>query len=61
MEWLCSAVNKDICNFLVAEDDHDVLDLILYLYAGMDLRGCVNIHFIEDKPPDDRGNIMLMF
>lgn len=60
-EWLCSAVEKEVCDFFDLEDDHDVLDLVLYPYMGMDWRGCVNIHFTKDEPRDDRGNIISMF
>ena len=42
-EWPCSAVGKDVCDMLSSEDDLDVLDLVLYPYAGMDWRGCANI------------------
>ena len=43
LEWLCSAVDKDVCDFLASEDERDVLDLVLYPYAGMDWSGCMNI------------------
>ena len=56
LEWLCSAINKDICDFMALEDD-----LVLYLYVGMDWRGCANIQFNGDEPFDDRGNIIVMF
>ena len=39
----CSAVGKDVCDLLDSKDDSDFLDLVLYLYAGMDWRGCANI------------------
>ena len=61
LEWLCSVVDKDNCDFLASKDDHDVLDLVLYPYVGMDQRGYMNIQFTEDQPPDDRGNIIVMF
>ena len=28
-EWLCSAFDKDVCELLTLEDDHDVLDILL--------------------------------
>ena len=31
LEWMCSVVDKDICDLLAIEDDHDVLGLVLYL------------------------------
>ena len=61
LEWLCSAVGKYVCDLLASKDNHDVLYLVLYPYAGMDQRGCVNIQCTWDEPPDDRGNIILMF
>jgi hypothetical protein len=39
----------------------DIFDLVQYPYAGMDWRGFVNIHFTKDEPPDDKGNIIVMF
>lgn len=60
-EWSCSVVEKGICELLASIDERDVVDLVLYLYAKMDWRGCMNIHFTEDKPPNDRGNIIVMF
>ena len=30
-------------------------------YAGLDWRGCASIHFIDDEPLDDRGNITILF
>ena len=59
--WPCSVVVKGICDFLALEDDRDVLNLVLYPYAGMDSIGCENIQFTEDEPPDDRGNIIFKF
>ena len=56
-----STVGKDVCNLLASEDEHDFVDLVLYPYVGMNWRGCVNIYFTEDEPPDDRGNIIVMF
>ena len=61
LRWSCSAVSKDVYDLLALEDDCDVLILVLYPYVGMNWRGCENIQFTKDKPPDDRGNIILMF
>jgi hypothetical protein len=61
LEWSCSAVGKYVCNLLALEDDQDFLDLVLYPYIGMDWRGCAKLKFTKDEPPDDRGNIILMF
>ena len=30
-------------------------------YVGLDWRGCANILFTDDEPPDDRGNITALF
>ena len=30
-------------------------------YAGLDWRGCANILFTADEPPNDRGNIIVLF
>jgi hypothetical protein len=30
-------------------------------YVGLDWRGCLNILFTPDDPPDDRGNISILF
>ena len=52
---------------------HDALDLLasfhgLYpvimvscSYVRLDWRGCPNILFTYDEPPDDRGNITVLF
>ena len=50
---------------------HDALDLLSNVdelhpfimvpcpYAGLDWRGCANILFKDDEPPDNRGNIIV--
>ena len=52
---------------------HDSLDLLASVdrlhpfimvpcpYVGLDWRGCPNILFTDDEPPDDRGNIIVLF
>ena len=52
---------------------HDALDLLASVdglhpfilvpcpYAGLDWRGCPNILFIDDEPPNDRGSITVLF
>ena len=30
-------------------------------YARLDWQGCANILFIDDEPPDDKGNIIVLF
>ena len=61
LEWPCSVVKKDIYDLLDSKDECDFLDLVLYLYVGMDWRGCVNIQFTKDEPPNGRGVIIVMF
>ena len=53
----------------LARMSHDPLDLLASVdglhpfimgpcpYVGLDWRGCPNILFIADEPPNDRGNI----
>ena len=48
-EWPCSLVGKEIYDFLEGVDDL-VVELVLFLYVGMDWRGCVNINFTKDTP-----------
>ena len=60
-EWPCIPVDKEICDLLDGVEDPILLELVLYPYVGMDWRGCENIHFTEDEPLDDRGNIIFIF
>ena len=60
-ELLCGVDDKDVCDLLAEEDEHDVLDFVLYPYAGIYWRGFENIQFTKDEPPDDRGNIIVIF
>ena len=46
---------------LFSSEENPVLDIEEYLYAGMDWKGCPNIQFIVEEPPDERGNIIIMF
>ena len=57
----------------LARISHDLLDLLANVgglhpfimvpcpYARLDWRGCPNILFTPDEPPDDRGNITVLF
>ena len=60
LEWPCSLVGKEICDFL-AGVDNPILELVLYPYVGMHWRECANIHFTKDETLDDRGNIIFTF
>jgi hypothetical protein len=42
LEFPISLVGRDVCDLLASEDNH-VLDIVQYLYVGMDWRGCPNI------------------
>jgi hypothetical protein len=53
-------VGKEIYDFLEGVDDL-VVELVLFLYVGMDWRGCVNINFTKGKPGDDKDNIISIF
>ena len=56
-----------------ARISHDALELLSNVdelhrfimvpcpYARLDWRGCANILFTDDEPPDDRGNITIFF
>ena len=58
---------------LLARISHDALELLASVdklypfimvpcpYAGLDWRGCANILFTDDEPPNDRGNITVLF
>jgi hypothetical protein len=54
------SIDREICDFL-AQEENFVLNVVQYPYVGMDWRGCPNILFTTDEPPDDRGNIIIMF
>lgn len=54
-------VDKEVYDLLDGVEHPITLELVLYLYVGMDWRGCANIHFTKDEPTNDRGNIMFIF
>jgi hypothetical protein len=60
LKFPISPVSRDVCDLLASEDNH-VLDIVQYLYVGMDWRQCPNIGFIVAEPPKERGNIIIMF
>ena len=45
---------------LANEDDH-ALDMLPYPYVNLNLRGFPNTFFTLDEPPNERGNINVMF
>jgi hypothetical protein len=60
LEFPITPVGRDVCD-LLAREDNPVLDIVQYPYMGMDWRGCPNILFTTVEPPDERGNIIIMF
>ena len=50
----------DALELLASVDEHPFI-LVPCPYASLDWRGCANILFIVDEPPDDRGNISVFF
>ena len=48
-----SRITLDVLEMLVSEDDH-TLEMVPYPYDDMDWRGCTNILFTPDEPPDER-------
>ena len=53
-------ISHDALEFLVSVDEHPFF-MVLCPYANLDLRGCANILFTDDKLQDDRGNIIFLF
>ena len=71
--WGHMMPKRDETLFL-ARISHDALDLLASVYdqlhhfimvpcpyARLYWRGCANILFTDDEPPDDRGNIIILF
>jgi hypothetical protein len=58
--WSCTLIDREIYDFL-GQEENFVLNVVQYLYVGMDWRGRPNILFTTDEPLDDRGNIFIMF
>ena len=46
---------------LLASVDENLFIMVPCPYAGLDWRGCANILFTANEPPDDRGNITVLF
>ena len=59
LEFL-SRINSKVLEIISSEDD-DTMNVMEYPYVDMDQRGFVNILFTQDYPPNDRGNISVMF
>ena len=53
-------ISDDALELLASVDEHPFI-LVPCPYVGLDWRGCANILFKADEPPDDRGNITVLF
>ena len=55
-----SRISNVALELLASVDEHPFI-MVPYPYAGLDWRGCANILFTADEPPDDRGNIIVLY
>ena len=53
-------ISNDSLELLSSVDEHTFI-LVPCPYAGLHWQGCANILFTADEPPDDRGNITILF
>jgi len=53
-------IAPDALELLGSAADH-MFAMVLCSYVGLDWRGCPNILFTVDEPPNDRGNIRFLF
>ena len=51
----------DALDLLVSVDEFCPFIMVPCPYVGLDWRGSTNILFTDDEPPDDRGNITILF
>ena len=54
-------ISHDALDLLASVDELNPFIMVPCPYAGLDWLGCANILFIADEPPDDRGNITVLF
>ena len=54
-------ISHDSLDLLASVDGLHPFILVPCPYVGLDLRGCSNILFTAYEPPDDRGNIIVLF
>ena len=54
-------ISRDSLQLLANVDGLHPFILVPCPYASLDWRGCPNILFTADEPPDDRGNIIVLF
>ena len=57
---LPARISDNALEFLASVDENPFI-MVPCPYAGLDWRGCANILFTTDEPPDDRGNITVLF
>ena len=54
-------ISHDALELLSSVDELHPFIMVPYPYARLDWQGCANILFTDDEPPDDRGNITILF
>ena len=54
-------ISHDALELLASVDEMHPFIMVSCPYDGLDWRGCANILFTNDEPPDDRGNITFLF
>ena len=54
-------ISHDSLDLLASVDGLHPFILVPCPYASLDWQGCPNILFRADEPPDDRGNINVLF
>ena len=50
-------ISHDALDLLASVNELNPFIMVPYPYPRLDWRGCANILFIDDEPPDDKGNI----
>jgi hypothetical protein len=55
-----AGIAPDALGLLGSAADH-MFFMVLCPYVGLDWRGCPIFLFTIDEPPDDRGNISVLF
>ena len=53
-------ISDDALGLLASVFEHPFI-MVPCPYAGLHLRGCTNMLFTANEPPDDRGNITVLF
>jgi hypothetical protein len=60
LDFPISSTGRDVCK-LLASKDNSLLDIVNYLYTGMDWRRCTNISFTIFEVLDEIIYIIIMF